>query len=155
MRAVKRVARASGCDAVDVGSNMSSRARCSSASSRLNRKSRRVARVIGQIQLRGERPAADGLHAHMDVRRPPRVRDRPDRSEPEVAVRVGAIDAVALEVGIALRLRAAVRVVVNRVGVALPDFDDRVGGRLAASINHAAGKEYGHALARTSDRPQQ
>ncbi len=75
----------------------------------------RVARVIGQIQLRGERPAIGRLHSHVDVGRPAGIRNRPDRAEPEVALAVGAIDAVTLEVRIALGFCAAGGMVVDGI----------------------------------------
>jgi hypothetical protein len=93
----------------------------------------------------------------MDVRRSSRVRDRPDRAEAEVALHIGAIDAIALKVRITLGLGAAARVVVDRIGVTLPDLDDRVRDRVATPINDASDQKDRHALAQdalTLDRKQ-
>ena len=109
----------------------------------------RVAGIAGQVELRRERAAAGGLYPHMDVRCPARVGDRLDRAEPEVAARVGAIDAVALEGRIALGFGTAVGMVIHGVGIALPDLDDGTGHRLAATIDDATDRKIGTPLLST------
>jgi MFS transporter, PPP family, 3-phenylpropionic acid transporter len=137
--AVIRVPRASGC-AASVGRRAQRERRLLVAREPAEQEVPRVARLVGQVELGGQRAAAARRDPHVDVRRAPRIGDRPDGAEVKAAIGLGHGAAVALEVRVALGHRAAGRVVIDGVGVALPDLDLGLRDRVAATVEHAAGE---------------
>ena len=122
-------------------------AACSSRVSWRNRKSRALPGSSGRYSCVARDAAVARRDPHMDVRRASRIGDRLDGAEVEAAVGPGQRAAVALEVGIALGLGTAGRVVVDGVGIALPDLDLGLRERAAAAVEHAAGQVQPNAAA--------
>src|SRR5262245_37693077 len=97
----------------------------------------------GDEKLAGEQFSLALLDLEVNMwGRPARVGDWLDGSETVGALRSSGESSEPLEVLILLgSLAAAVACVeVNGICVALPDFDDRIGNRLSARAQHAAGQ---------------
>src|SRR5581483_182245 len=98
-----------------------------------------IARFAGDVELRGETPDARRVHLEVDVRRASGMGDRADGAEGVAAAGVDTGAAIALESRIASPATGVAGVIVDAVGVALPDLDHGTGHRLPATVQDAAG----------------
>src|SRR5690606_24748062 len=104
---------------------------------------RRLARMSRDEDLRGQQFTLATRDLEVDMRRgAPRIRYRLDRAEAILALGIRLELAVSLEVLVLLVLlpAAVARVQVNRVGVALPDLDQRVADRFAGQAENPPGQ---------------
>src|SRR5262249_22586594 len=98
----------------------------------------RVPQLTGNIKLRGEPSEPRRMHLEVNMRRATGIGDGPDGAKGVAAGSINLSAAVALKSSVVADVAGCAWMIIDAVGIALPDFEHGSADDLTAVVQHAS-----------------